>query len=70
MTNPENHKSRNITAAIITSLVVGAWIYGTFFKSSSCYDQAAEGIGQREGNRAIHRSDVERYASKLTNSCR
>lgn len=65
-----NNRSRNITAAIITSLVVGAWIYGTFFKSGSCYDQTAESIGEREGNKSINRSDIDRYAGELVNSCR
>jgi hypothetical protein len=75
VTNTENQNSRNIAAALITSLVLGAWIYGTFFNkagdesSSDCYERVGQEMSKREGNKAVNSSDVERYHREMTSRC-
>ncbi|MEH2450774.1 hypothetical protein [Nostoc sp.] len=50
--------------------IIGALSSNSTSGSGSCYDQVAEGIGDREGNKSINSSDVDRYASELTSRCR
>ncbi|MEH2011547.1 hypothetical protein [Nostoc sp.] len=49
--------------------IIGALSSNSTNGSGNCYEQAGEEILQREGNKVMNKSDMERYYSELRSRC-
>jgi hypothetical protein len=60
----------NAIAALINNSLKGrALSSNSTSGSGNCYEQAGEEILQREGNKVMNKSDMERYYSELRTLC-
>lgn len=75
MNQPNKSTENKIIIAII---VIGAILYACAITrkdepsstSSDCYDQAAQDILARDGNKNLSGSDVQRYGNEIASRCR
>ncbi|MEH2285478.1 MAG: hypothetical protein V7K90_29885 [Nostoc sp.] len=49
--------------------IIGALSSNSTSDSGNCYEQAGQDILKREGNKAVNRSDVERYYGEMRGRC-
>ncbi|MDZ8257488.1 hypothetical protein [Nostoc sp. ChiQUE01b] len=49
--------------------IIGALSSNSTSSSGNCYEQAGQDILKREGNKALNRSDVERYYGEMRGRC-
>lgn len=75
MSQPNKSAENKIIVAV---LVIGTILYACAITrkdepnsaSSDCYDQAAQDILTRDGNKSLSSSDVQRYGNEIASRCK